>query len=130
MARGKTSIYFKGGKSDGRYIEDISTLGLAETLQVFSGSAFTDEPDGQVGIVTDLECLPSNWISYKALIYTKTANDKHKEGVVYEFREELMVDRCDSQTKAGSRCKNEARDGSKFCSTHARMLGKESSIIS
>ncbi len=36
MARGKTSIYLKGGKSDGVLIEDVAILKLADTLHVFS----------------------------------------------------------------------------------------------
>ena len=68
MARGKTSISLKGGKSDGVLIEDVAILKLADTLHVFSGSAFTEEPDGQVGIVVDLERPPKNWLSYKVSV--------------------------------------------------------------
>lgn len=129
MARGKTSIYLKGGKSDGVLIEDVAILKLADTLRVFSGSAFTEEPDGQVGIVVDLERPPKNWLSYKTQIYAKTVNDRHKEGVVYEFREELMVDRCESITKAGNRCQHEARHGSNHCPTHASKLSESTLVL-
>lgn len=121
MPRGKTTIYLKGGMKDGEILADAPTRLLTDHLRVISGSGFTQEPDGKVGIFTDAYALPENWISYKSLLYRKLPNDPHKEGVVYEFVEDLIIDRCTSLTKASRRCKNEAEDGSTVCKVHGRQ---------
>lgn len=121
MPRGKTTIYLKGGMKDGEILPDAPTRLLTDLLRVFSGSGFTQEPGEKVGIFTDAPSLPENWLSYKTLLYRKLPNDPHKEGVVYEFVEDLIIDRCTSLTKTNRRCKNEAEHGATVCKVHGRQ---------
>lgn len=104
MPRGTTTVILKGGAMDGQELPSAPTRMLSDEIRVFSGSGFTDEPNERVGIFTSALHLPPNWICYKSLLYRKAVTDSRKPGVLYEFVEDVMVDRCESMTKARERC--------------------------
>lgn len=121
MPRGKTSIYLQGGVMDGEILPNAPTRMLADEMRMFSGSGFTQEANGKIGVFTNAPCLPEKWICYKTHLYRKRTNDPRREELVYEYVEDLMIDRCASLTKAGKRCLNGAEDGTDLCTTHSKM---------
>lgn len=88
---------------------------------MFSGCGLTQEANDMIGVFTNAPCIPENWISYKTHLYRKHTNDPRREGLVYEYVEDLMIDRCASLTKAEKRCLNAAEDGTDLCKTHSKM---------
>jgi hypothetical protein len=120
MPRGKTIVMLRGGDMDGETLSSAPTRMLTDVLRVFAGSGFAQGTAGKVAIFTGASCLPTNWICYKALQYRKLPTNSAKDGVVYEFFEDVMIDRCASLTKAGQRCKNEVECDSTVCKVHAQ----------
>lgn len=115
MPRGFTDITFVGGKKDGEVLKQVPLYNLPPSISFDSEVFFAETEDG--GVVIYKGRLNDSWHSFSREIYTKKDNDKHKNGVVFEFSEELMVERCTAQTKAGKRCLKPALKGKVYCSS-------------
>lgn len=115
MPRGFTDITLVGGKRDGEVFEEVPLYNLPNIIGFDSKTFFAETETGDMAIykgeINDL------WHSFSREIYTKRANEKHKTGIVFEFTETLMIERCTAQTKAGKRCLKPAINGEVYCSS-------------
>ena len=118
MPRGFTTAYLVDGPLDNHELPNIPINMLRDEIQIFSGSGFTKENNGAVGVFKGASKLPSNWLSQKSHVYRKALNEKHRKGVLLHFVRTLIIDRCEATIKAGTWCKNQANEGSSFCPVH------------
>jgi hypothetical protein len=124
MPRGYTSITFRGGSKDGEFIDDISIRNLPSTLSFRSEIYFAKGDDGDISIMKGE--LSSKWVSYNAEIYTKLENDKHKQGIIFQFLETREVTRCSAITKKKTQCLKPSLYNLTYCSeTHKPMEIKQ-----
>ncbi len=115
MPRGYTSISLIGGSLDGEVIENIPLRGLPKTLSLQSESHFVENSDGSVSVVKG--ALSENWISYGCELYEKEPNEKYVSGMKYSYKESLVIERCQANTKQGNRCLKPAKLDSDYCSS-------------
>lgn len=120
MARGKTTLHFRGGPNDGEAIEDVALYNVVPSLRYATGSGFTEEAKGLVGVFVNASTRPGNWLSYEVALYCKAEPVERQPGVYYDFTGMNTVHRCRAFTQTHSRCKNEALTGEEACRAHAR----------
>lgn len=118
MPRGFTTARLIGGPLDNHSLPNLSIRMIRHDLLIFSGSGFTKEDDEMVGVFKGASNIPANWLSCKYYIYGKAQSEKGIPGVALQFLGEIIVDRCEATTKAGTWCKNQAGDGLSFCPVH------------
>lgn len=120
MPKGTTSLTFHGGPNDGEVLKDVPGIRVSPLLSLPTGSGFTEEPDGRVGVFVKAFELPSNWFMFKTARYAKREADPDRTGVHYDFLETATVSRCRAITMKNEWCKNEAVADEKVCKAHAR----------
>lgn len=120
MPKGMTTLSFHGGPNDGEVLGDVPLIRVFPLLSVPTGSGFTEEHDGQIGIFVKASELPINWFVFKTARYAKREPEPGSIGVHYDFLEEVLVTRCRAITLKNGVCKNEAVSDQKVCKTHAR----------
>lgn len=115
MPRGFTNITLIGGKRDGEVFEGAPLRNLPNSLSFDSETFFADTANGDMAICKGK--LNNSWNSFSRDIYIRNDNEKYKSGVVFEFTETVMVERCEALTKAGKRCMKPAINGKTYCSS-------------
>ena len=120
MPRGFTSIRFHGGPKNGEVQEDVPCSSLGDSVSVPSGSGYTDEPGGVVGVFVDAFELPDNWMISSSFKYVKRKPVTGCSGAHYDFQERTLVERCRATTKSNTWCRNVAMQGKKTCRAHAK----------
>ena len=115
MPRGFTDIMLVGGNRDGEIIEDVAIYNLPKTIAFASETFFSETSNGGMSICKGK--INDSWHSYSRDLYTKSENEKHISGVVFEFTETIMVERCEAITKAGKRCMKPAINKESYCSS-------------
>ncbi|WP_225776457.1 hypothetical protein [Pseudomonas sp. Marseille-Q5115] len=120
MPKGKTTLYFNGGPNDGDSFVDVPGTRVFPLLSIPTGSGFTEEPEGHIGVFVEAPELPANWVTFKTARYARQDPKPGREGVHYDFVEEALITRCRAVTKQNEWCKNEAIAGQKICKTHSR----------
>jgi len=126
MARGKTSIIFKGGNYDGTTHDNVSTP-LPNNIYQNKGIGFIKslKDDNSVEIVKFSGKLPDNWLSYSVDVYVREPKkDKRKLGTIYNYKGEEMINRCEAITQKGTHCKHSALEGAGYCGSHKKMMSK------
>ena len=125
MPKGTTTLSFHGGPNDGEVLADVPCVRVFPLLSLPTGSGFTEEADGRVGVFVKAIQVPSNWSTFKTARYAKRETEPGQTGVDYDFLEETLVSRCRALTMKNSWCRNEAITGQKVCKTHARSANVE-----
>lgn len=120
MPKGLTTLSFHGGPNDGEVIADVPAIRVFPKLSLPTGSGFTEEPDGRVGVFVKAMVLPANWSKFRTARYVKREAVPNSTGVHYDFVETATVSRCRALTMKNEWCKNEAIADQKVCTTHAR----------
>lgn len=120
MAKGTTSLIFHGGPNDGEVLTDVPGIRAYSLVSLPTGSGFTEEQDGRVGVYVKATERPSNWSMFKTAHYAKREAEQGRAGVHYDFLETVIVCRCRAFTIKNEWCKNEAVADQKVCQTHAR----------
>lgn len=103
-----------------RGLTDVPEIRFFPLVNLSTGSGFTEEVDGQVGVFVKAIALPSNWFMFKTARYAKRETDSSLTGAYYDFLETLLVSRCRAITMKNGWCKNEVIADQKVCKTHAR----------
>lgn len=125
MSKGMTTLIFHGGPNDGEVLTDVPSMHVFPLVNLPTGTGFTEEPDGQVGVFIKASELPSNWLMFKTARYAMRETEPSCAGVHYDFLEEASVSRCQAITMKSGWCKNEAITDQKVCKTHARSANVE-----
>ena len=112
MDRRDTTIVFKGGKMDGKTLEDVDVKELPTTLKFRGGIYYEEDEDGALSLATG--ALNSKWNCYCEERYNKADNDYNKPVTVFEFSEMLNIGRCVVEEN-GKRCMNPAEYGETHC---------------
>lgn len=120
MSEGMTTLTFHGGPKDGEVLRDVPLMRVFPLVNLPTGTGFTEEADGQVGVFVRASELPSNWSSFRTLRYAMREAAPSSTGVEYDFLGEALVSRCRAITKKSAWCQNEAIADQKVCKTHAR----------
>lgn len=119
MPRGYTTIYLEGGPNDGEVFEDVPLRQLPNKIQIPTSTFFASNPDGSMSIMKGE--LTKNWHSYAVNIYLKKDNVKHQLGTIFQWYENVMVERCKATTKQGKQCLNSVKiDNGQFCTMHLK----------
>ncbi len=125
MSKGMTTLSFHGGPNDGEVLEDVPAMRVFPLVNLPTGSGFTEEENGQIGVFVKAFELPLNWSMFKTARYAKRETDPGRTGVHYDFLGEALVSRCRAITMKNGWCKNEAITDHKVCQTHARSVNVE-----
>lgn len=125
MSKGMTTLTFHGGPSDGEVLTNVPSMRVFPLVHLPTGSGFTEEADGQMGVFAKAGELPSNWFIFKTARYAKRETDSGRTSVHYDFVEEALISRCRAITLKGGWCKNEAVPDQKVCKTHTRAANLE-----
>ena len=125
MSKGMTTLTFHGGPNDGEVLTDVPFMRVFPLVNLPTGTGFTEEADGQVGIFAKARELPLNWFMFKTARYALQETDPSRTGVHYDYLETALVSRCRAITKKSGWCKNEAITNQKVCKTHARSANVE-----
>lgn len=120
MPKGMTTLTFHGGPNDGEVLTDVPGMRVFPLVSLPTGSGFTEEEDGQVGVFVQAIALPANWVMFNTARYAKRKADLGLPGVHYDFLETALVSRCRALTIKNEWCKNESIADQKVCETHAR----------
>jgi len=125
MARGRTSIIFKGGEHNGLEYHDVA-LPLPNRIRYSKGVCFAGSLEkDDIQIIKFSEKLPNNWISYSVDVYVKEEKEnKRKLGSIYKYKGEEMVNRCEATTQKGTLCKHNALDNDIYCGAHKKIISK------
>lgn len=116
MARGYTDIYLIGGSRDSEILEHIPLRNLPNSISIRGKSFFAYGKEGMIAIKKGE--IDNTWHSYHSEIYVKKPNRKHMPGTIFEFKEEVMIERCKAQTKKGFQCLHASVTDDGFCNTH------------
>lgn len=120
MPKGMTTLTFHGGPNDGEVLTDVPGMRVFPLVSLPTGSGFTEEEDGQVGVFVQAIELPPNWFMFKTARYAKRETDLGVTGVHYDYLETVLVSRCRALTMKNEWCKNESIADQKVCKTHSR----------
>lgn len=83
MPKGMTTLTFHGGPNDGEVLTDVPGMRVFPLVSLPTGSGFTEEEDGQVGVFVQAIALPANWFMFKTARYAKRETDLGVTGVHY-----------------------------------------------
>ena len=122
MPRGYTTITFKGGNRDGDIKEDVPLQNLKNTMSFQNEIYFATANDGGMNIMKGR--LNSQWHSYTVDIYSKVANNKRKQGTIFEFIETRNVERCSTITRKKTQCLKPAIHGKNYCGERHKQKEK------
>ena len=118
--RGYSNVMYVGGFYDGK-TDNLPNNILRDKIRIMPEYYYSAAKNGKgMDIRRFNGKLDENWQCFIVFIYQKKPKKNNSTGVVYEFIEELEIDRCSALTKKGKQCLNESERNSEFCKQHIK----------
>lgn len=118
--KGYSNVTYLGGPHDGD-TDELPAHILKDTVRVMSEYYYVTPENGEgMEIRRFTGRLHKNWHCYLVSVYQKRPKKKNSAGTVYEFIEEVEVERCYQRTKEGRQCRREAERNTLYCKQHAK----------